>query len=428
MLPGMALRETSGGCPLLSVVVPVHRVEPYLRQCLDSVLAEAGADVEVVAVDDASPDGCPAILDTYARADPRVRVVHLPANVGLGEARNAGLDRARGDYVWFVDSDDWLPPGTLPAVLAALRDQGPDVLVMDHIRVYEADGREELDGSSTLLRGVAGVAPLSQRPALLGVTHAAWNKVVRRDLLRDLGLRFFPGWYEDCAFGYPVLMAAGGIAVLDRVCYHYRQRVSGAITRTVSRRHFEVFDQYERLFDQVDRLGAAVDPFRARLFHFMVNHYLVIAGNDDRLPPDARQEFFRRIAAHYRRYQPADGHLLPGGVAGLKHRIVRADSYLAYAMLRTAYRPLVRLRDGRRAAATPAGAAGGGLSTPAPEPAGRQRRVAAIGPDVTPEPDTEWSDWMVDSGGAVIMSRVGGRGRRVGVSARYPLAAEGTLD
>ena len=100
--------------PTLSVVVPVYRVEGYLRECLDSILAGAGADVEVVAVDDASPDGCAAILDRYAAADPRVRVVRMAANVGLGMARNAGLDAARGEYVWFVDSDDWLPPGRSP--------------------------------------------------------------------------------------------------------------------------------------------------------------------------------------------------------------------------------------------------------------------------------------------------------------------------
>ncbi|HEY8471045.1 MAG TPA: glycosyltransferase family 2 protein, partial [Natronosporangium sp.] len=103
---------------LLTVVVPVYQVEPYLTRCLDSILAEAGAGdmVEVVAVDDASPDRSGELLDAYARRDPRVRVLHLATNVGLGRARNAGLARARGEYVWFVDSDDWLPAGTIPAV------------------------------------------------------------------------------------------------------------------------------------------------------------------------------------------------------------------------------------------------------------------------------------------------------------------------
>ncbi|HWH01085.1 MAG TPA: glycosyltransferase [Pilimelia sp.] len=371
----MSLGRTAGRPPLLSVIVPVHRVEPYLRQCLDSVLAEAGSDVEVVAVDDASPDGCPAILDDYARRDRRVRVVHLTTNVGLGEARNAGLDRAAGRHLWFVDGDDWLPSGTMPSVLAALRRHDPDVLLVDHEKVYEADGRREPDPSGALLRDVPGTVRLAERPELLDVQHAAWNRLVRADLMRAMGLRFYPGWYEDCAFSHPVLVAAGRIAALDRVCYSYRQRTSGSITRTVSTRHAEVFDQYERLFSWLDRLGPDADPFRPRLFRIMVNHCLVILGNEARLPAAARRGFFRRLAELYGRQMPPGGYPMPAGVAGIKHRMVRDDAYLAYAMLRLAYRALARLRAAGRAGATvplPAGAtsgAAGAATRPAAAPA-----------------------------------------------------------
>src|SRR4051794_11060261 len=133
----------------LSVVVPVYRVEAYLKQCLDSILT--GDDrVEVIAVDDASPDRCGELLDAYAEDHPGLRVLHLPHNVGLGLARNAGLDEATGDYVWFVDSDDWLPPGSVGAVLDALDAARPDVLLIDHLRVHE-DGRSKPDASSPLL-------------------------------------------------------------------------------------------------------------------------------------------------------------------------------------------------------------------------------------------------------------------------------------
>src|ERR1700733_8505130 len=118
----------------LSVVVPVHAVERYLIQCLDSIraglTAAENASVEVIAVDDASPDRCGAMLDAYSG----IKVVHLRHNVGLGLARHAGLAEATGDYLWFVDSDDWLPAGSVSAVLAALRESRPDVLLIDHLR------------------------------------------------------------------------------------------------------------------------------------------------------------------------------------------------------------------------------------------------------------------------------------------------------
>src|SRR4051812_40201069 len=108
----------------LSVVVPVHGVEAYLYECLDSIVGDVTADeearVEIIAVDDASPDRCGEMLDAYAQRCPTVRVVHLDSNVGLGLARNAGLAEATGNYVWFVDSDDRLPAGSVRAVLAAL--------------------------------------------------------------------------------------------------------------------------------------------------------------------------------------------------------------------------------------------------------------------------------------------------------------------
>ena len=96
---------------LLSVVVPVYKVQGYLRQCLDSLLEQPFTDFEVVAVDDCSPDGSGDILAEYAARDPRIKVLTLEQNVGLGRARNAGLDVAVGEYVWFLDSDDWLAPG-----------------------------------------------------------------------------------------------------------------------------------------------------------------------------------------------------------------------------------------------------------------------------------------------------------------------------
>ncbi|ASW55268.1 glycosyltransferase family 2 protein [Plantactinospora sp. KBS50] len=355
----MTARPSPGRDPLLTVVVPVYGVEPFLRACLDSVLSDGGADLEVVAVDDASPDGCPGLLDGYARSDPRMTVLHLESNVGLGRARNAGLARAGGEYVWFVDSDDVLPPGSVDAVLSALRAHRPDVLLVDHLRVYDPDGRTETDPSSRVLRDAGAVGPLSAHPHLVEFQHAAWNKVVRRGHLRDRDLRFYPGWYEDCAFSHPLLLGAGTIAVLDRVCYHYRQRVTGGITRTVSERHFDVFDQYERVFGELDRIGSAAEPFRARVFRLMVDHYLVIAGNDQRLPERLRAEFFHRAARHFRRYRPADGYPAPGGVTGLKHRFLAADAYRAYAALRRAYR-LAGATGGAAAAGRPAVAAGSG--------------------------------------------------------------------
>ncbi len=102
--------------PQISVIVPVYKVEPYLRRCVDSILAQTFTDFELILVDDGSPDGCPAICDEYAEKDSRVVVIHQE-NGGVSRARNAGIDAARGEYLFFVDSDDWIEPEHIEVLL-----------------------------------------------------------------------------------------------------------------------------------------------------------------------------------------------------------------------------------------------------------------------------------------------------------------------
>ncbi|MBO4209146.1 bifunctional glycosyltransferase/CDP-glycerol:glycerophosphate glycerophosphotransferase [Micromonospora echinofusca] len=334
---------------LLSFVVPAYQVQGYLRECLDSILDQPFGDVEVIGVDDCSPDGCGQIIAEYAARDPRVRAVRLAENAGLGPARNAGLDRATGEYVWFLDGDDWLAPDCLPAVARRLADTAPDVLLVDHVRVHWT-GRA---GRSALVDVLAADGPpevfrATERPAVLRLLHTAWNKIIRRGFLLDSGLRFAPGWYEDVSFSYPALVAAERISVLDRVCVNYRQRRSGAITRTVDARHFEVFDQWHRVFDLVGDRNSTLRPV---LFERMIWHYLTVLGNGRRLPPGLRPAFFAQLHADYRRWRPPGGYPVPGGIEGLKHRLVAADRWRTFSALRVAGRTgQVVTRTARRAA------------------------------------------------------------------------------
>ncbi|GAB3964526.1 CDP-glycerol:glycerophosphate glycerophosphotransferase [Plantactinospora veratri] len=332
---------------LISFVVPVYRVQGYLRECLDSILRQPVTDVEVVVVDDCSPDSCGEIIAEYAARDDRVRVVSLDRNVGLGEARNVGLDLATGEYVWFLDSDDWLVEGCLPAVAERLRRVGPEVLLVDHVRAYW----DHRTLGSGLDRAVpdsgAEVFTVRDRPEVLGVLHTAWNKLVRRSFLVGADLRFGPGWYEDVSFSYPVLLAAGRISVLDVVCVNYRQRRSGAITRTRDDRHFEVFPHWHRVFELMARWGPEYDDLRPLIFERMVWHYLIVLGNGRRLSPELRRSFFDQVVADYRRWLPPGGYRVPGGVDGLKHRLVAGGHWRTYAVLRALHHSRRRGGAGR---------------------------------------------------------------------------------
>lgn len=125
------------GCavPRFSVIVPAYEVQPYLNDCLRSVLEQDFTDLELIAVDDHSPDGCGAIIDEAAAYDPRVRPVRLPENAGLGRARNAGIRRATGDYLLFLDCDDTLAPGSLRAIADRLGRPALFQRMVDHFGV-----------------------------------------------------------------------------------------------------------------------------------------------------------------------------------------------------------------------------------------------------------------------------------------------------
>ncbi|MGA5323556.1 bifunctional glycosyltransferase/CDP-glycerol:glycerophosphate glycerophosphotransferase [Streptomyces seoulensis] len=318
--------------PRFSVIVPAYQVQAYLAECLESVLAQSYPDFELIAVDDRSPDGCGAIIDEYAARDPRVRAVHLAQNAGLGMARNAGIDAAGGDYLLFLDGDDTLTPHSLRAVADRLAATGePDVLVFDYARTH-------WDGT-TLRNRLAdrltedGPAPftLADRPGLLRVLMVAWNKAYRREFVAREGFRFPPGYYEDTPWTFPVLMAAGSLATLDRVCVHYRQRRQGSILRTTSPRHFDVFDQYDRVFAYL-AARPELERWRPELYARMLDHLTTVATRRDRLPRGSHPAFLRRARAHCRRHR-APGTPVP---PGLRRALVRHGLHRAFRTLRLA--------------------------------------------------------------------------------------------
>ncbi|MFC4500333.1 MULTISPECIES: bifunctional glycosyltransferase/CDP-glycerol:glycerophosphate glycerophosphotransferase [Streptomyces] len=317
--------------PRFSVIVPAYKVQAYLHECLESVLSQSFTDLELIAVDDRSPDACGEIIDEFTARDTRVRAVHLPENVGPGRARNAGIERATGDYLLFLDSDDTLAPEALRAIADRLKETGePDVLVYDYARTFW-DGRTERDKVAARLTE-QGPAPfrLEDRPELLRVLMVAWNKACRREFVQREGLTFPPGHYEDTPWTYPMLMAADSIATLDRVCVHYRRRRRGNILSTTGPRHFDVFEQYDRVFAFVEE-RPELARWRPVLFSRMVDHLTTVFTRRDRLPRRARAEFLRNARAHYRRYR-TPGTPVPLR-ARLRHALVHLGLHRTYRTL-----------------------------------------------------------------------------------------------
>ncbi len=208
----------------MSVVVPAYSVEDYLADSLDSLLAQEGVDLQVVVVDDGSPDRAGEIADAYAARDDRVEVLHT-ANGGLGAARNVGTERATGEYLAFLDSDDVLPPGALSVLASTVTDSGSDFVTGSIVR-WEADGLYEPPWMRRLHRDRRGITA-REHPEILGDVFA-WNKLFRLSFWREQGLEWPEGVrYED----QPTTTRAylcGTFDVIPDVVYHWRIRHDGS--------------------------------------------------------------------------------------------------------------------------------------------------------------------------------------------------------
>ncbi|WP_350279420.1 CDP-glycerol glycerophosphotransferase family protein [Kribbella sp. HUAS MG21] len=326
--------------PKFSIVVPCHASRAWLRPCLDSVLGQSFADFEVIGVDDADRDGSGRILDEYAAADPRVRVLHLEENVGLGPARNAGLKECRGEYVLFLDADDTYTPGSLAAIAARIDNTNqPDIVMFDYERIFW-DGR--VLGSQrhdAFAREGAGVFTAAERPIFLTFLEVVWNKAYRREFLTRHGFGFTSGFYEDAPWTYSTMLTAERIATLDRIVVHYRQhRTGGNIHATSGRRQWDIFDQYDRVhaFIQSD---PELTGWRRFAFDRSLDHILAVLAKPERIDPDDRAEFFHAAHAFAKRWKP-DGYSTDRTARGFKRWLLIHDDYATYSTLKLSSRML----------------------------------------------------------------------------------------
>ncbi|MFR9723845.1 CDP-glycerol glycerophosphotransferase family protein [Streptomyces sp. MS19] len=320
--------------PRFSIIVPAYQVQAYLPACLTSVLTQDHTDLELLVVDDASPDACGEIIAEFAAADARVTGLRLPRTCGPGPARNAALDRATGDYVLFLDGDDALTPGALAAIAARLDATGhPQLLVHDHA-VLSFDGTLSPGLAPGLLsRRGPDAGPLAARPSLLRLPPTAWGRAYRRDFLLGTGLRFPPGHHQDVPFAYPALITAETVAVLDRVCLHHRARRRGGRTHGPGPGHADLVDQYERAFALLP-----TQRWRAALYRRMADHLSTVCRTPGLLPAAERADFFRRSAALCRRHRTAAGATALGAKQGGAHVLFRLGARRAFQLMAVAQR------------------------------------------------------------------------------------------
>ena len=233
---------------MVSIIIPVYNVQDYLARCVDSVLTQTYTDLEIILVDDGSIDISGDICDEYALHDARVRVIHKE-NGGLSDARNAGLDVARGNYVAFIDADDYVHPSFVELLLKTINETGAQIAVSTWQELKDGDKPRKVKTKRprcTILTQEEAISSVFYQKKL---NHSACSRIFETQLFNNL--RFPEGMlYEDLAIIYPLLCKVEKVALINTPMYYYMHR-QGSIITTMSLRRTHVLDHIERIEEQV---------------------------------------------------------------------------------------------------------------------------------------------------------------------------------
>ena len=216
--------EVSG---LISVIVPVYNVEPYLDRCVQSIVDQTYENLEIILVDDGSPDNCPAMCDAWAARDSRIKVIHKQ-NGGLSDARNAGMEEATGEYIGFVDSDDYIAPEMFEKLMVRMINTNSDIVSCDAIRVWDDDTPNVTmvhNSGDFVLDRTESMCALIQSTCLI---QTVWNKLYKASLAKRI--LFEKGKiHEDEYWSWQAVSLASRVATINNAFYFYYQR-TGSIT------------------------------------------------------------------------------------------------------------------------------------------------------------------------------------------------------
>lgn len=296
------------GKPLISVVVPVYNVEAYLERCLDSLAGQSYGNIQVILVDDASPDGSGALCDRYARRDGRFQAVHLPRNGGVSHARNEGIRRAEGEYITFVDPDDYVERDMLERMYANLMETGASMCVCGVAR--EGFGRYASPVPSgpacVLTGGEAWSCMLLGRPFSWGIC----GKICAADVVK--GQRFDEQIHcgEDLLYLYWLLPDLERVSYMPDQLYHYLCRTDSATQGAFNPRQCTEITVYERLCgDAAIRCPELVPHFSHKILNISTRLAVKIVESGDIRGRELRgylEKFHQNIRRYYSREAMAE--------------------------------------------------------------------------------------------------------------------------
>ncbi len=283
--------------PLVSVVVPIYKVEKYLRQCVESILGQSLKEIEIILVDDGSPDTCPQIVDEYAARDGRVVAIHQP-NGGYGRAVNHGIELARGEYIGIIESDDWIEPDMYEAMYANAVEHNSDIVKCgfwhyDSTKPSGCQDRENTHAWQDIKKMPTHVFDIGSYPQMLIFHSSLWASLYRADFIKGQRvIESAAASYQDFPFMIESMCRAKRISVVPRYLLHYRMEAAqGSSTMTTGKRLLMMPTQCMEGKKLIKQYGM-YEQLREEFYY---HSYLACIGFFRNIDPEYREEYFSRL-------------------------------------------------------------------------------------------------------------------------------------
>ncbi len=302
--------------PLISVIVPVYKVEEYLERCVCSLTSQTYENLEILLVDDGSPDSCGAMCDSFAREDPRIRVIHKE-NGGLSSARNAGIDQARGEYLGFVDSDDFLEKDAYEALMAMAREEDLKLVCGGRYDVRHETG-EKTVGLCPPRREVISGEELVKRIFLWdNIDSAAWDKLYHRSLFASI--RYPLGMIvEDVPTTYRIALLAGKAGMVSKPIYNYYHRPGSITTGAISPRIFHFPTHTKAIFEDIRANHPELKP---QAEYLRVRSLVYILQTLENAAPEEQQKYRQEYRQYKKHLGSHMAFLLTSSIPTAKERL-----------------------------------------------------------------------------------------------------------
>ena len=277
----------------VSIIVPVYNVERYLPECLDSILDQSYPKFELILVDDGSTDGSALLCDEYAARDNRIVLVHQK-NAGAANAKNAALDLASGDYIAFVDSDDWVERDWLQRMVSVLEQREADLVECSFVREFR--NRTEAGNDEAFVNRLFSTEEYLSQYLSIWTCSLFWNKLFKRELTENIRFRKERRCIDDEFYTYKVVSEAKRIQRIHDTLYHYRQRQTSAVSMN-EKRFQRTNDALEILIERYEWVTARFPALRRQWLEHDVDMMTCFAREFPFREREAK--LFRKLAWYY---------------------------------------------------------------------------------------------------------------------------------